>query len=64
MSAIDPTSEWKGEAYPLRLSESVPCLLLAADGAERTDDWEETDVGGRRREGGMLRDSWTIERRG
>lgn len=31
---------------PLRLSESVACLLLAADGAERTDDWEETDGGG------------------
>lgn len=36
VSAIDPHSEGKGEAYPLRQSGSVACLLLAADGAERT----------------------------
>lgn len=47
VSAIDPNSEGKGAAYPLRLSESVACLVLAADGVERTDDWEEKDGGGR-----------------
>lgn len=47
VSAIDPYSEGNGAAYPLRLSESVACLLLAADGVERTDDWEEENRGGR-----------------
>lgn len=36
MSAIDPNSEGKGEAHPLRLSGSDACFLLAVDGAERT----------------------------
>lgn len=56
VSAIDSNSEGKGEAYPLRLSESVACLLLAADGAERTDDWEETDGGGKLGGGGGERE--------
>lgn len=69
VSAIDPYCEGNGAAYPLRLSESVACLLLAADRLERTDDWEEKDGGGRleegrSREGEMLQSSWIIERRG
>ncbi len=47
VSAIDPNSEGNGATYPLRLSESVACLVLAADGVQRTDDWEEKDGGGR-----------------
>lgn len=47
MSVIDPNSEGSGAAYPSRLSESVAHLLLAADGMERTDDWEEKDGGGK-----------------
>ena len=65
VSAIDPNSEGNGAAYPLRLSESVACLLLTADGVEQTDDWEEKDGGGRPGGGGggkMLHDSQTIGR--
>lgn len=47
VSAIDPNSEGNGAAYPLRPSESVSWILLAADGVERTNDWEEKDTGGR-----------------
>lgn len=47
VSAIDLNSEGNGAAYPLRLSESVACLLLAADRVERTDEWKEKDRVGR-----------------
>lgn len=52
MSAIDPNSEGSGAAYPLRLSESVAHLLLAADRMKQTDDQEEKD--GKGRQGGKV----------
>lgn len=56
MSAIDPNSNGNGAAYPLRLSESVACLMLAADKVEWTDEWEE------REESGKLKKKWEIGR--
>lgn len=48
VSAIDPNCEGNIAAYPLRLSESVACLLLTADRVEETSDWEKKDgsIGG------------------
>lgn len=47
MSVTDSNTEGSGAAYPSRLSKSVAHLLLAADGMEQTDDWEEKDGGGK-----------------